>query len=265
MKQLFTWVILLALAITLSNCKDHVKTRRQAGLEFDSISIDTAITLTGDKNAPICALKLDLKMAKGSHADQINDSLLRSGLLVPDYLSLSNMKLTPKEAIDSFITCYFNDYREFYAPIYQKEANKAYGQQLFEVTTSVQGGKEGVTNYIANISIISGEQHTEYTLVKNIEEKSGRLLTLNDIFIKGHDKEIGETILKALANQEGMDTEELLGEGFFASGDAYPSKNFILDDDGITFIYISGEIANRLKGEIQVFVKYSKLHKWMKE
>lgn len=264
MKRQFTAIMFLILVTALTCCKDSNHTQHPSGIEFDSIAIDTVATLTSDMNAPQCILKLDIKIAKGEHARQINDSLIRSGILVPDYLSLTTMSLSPKEAVDSFVKRYINEYREFYTPIFQKETNKAYGQQFFEVTTKTQGGKEGITNYIANISIISGEQNTEYTLVKNIDERSGKILSLSDILDDGSESAVGAVILKQLGKQEDKSTDDLLQEGFFASRDAYPSHNFLLNENSITFIYISGEIANRLKGEIHVDVEYSDLKKWLK-
>ena len=58
--------------------------------------------------------------------------------------------------------------------------------------------------------------------------------------------------------------EELRAAGFFNGIDIYPTSNFLLGQNAITFVYVAGEIADREKGEIQVEVKYSKVKHLLK-
>ena len=53
--------------------------------------------------------------------------------------------------------------------------------------------------------------------------------------------------------------------GFFVNSTPYPTENFILKDNGITFVYVTGEIADRSKGEIQVEVKNSAIKPLFKQ
>lgn len=274
MRLQYVTIIFFCLAVAFWGCKESDGVWRPSAIEFEGITVDTVVSLTADAGAPECILKLEIKIAKGEHAQQINDTLLRSGILVPDYLSLDTMSLTPREAVDYFVKETLSDWRRFYTPIFKREGNKEYARQSFELTTSVQGGRDGVTNYIANICIVSGGQNSEYRLVRNIDEHSGNLLSLNDVFIDGSEEAVGEEILKHLMRREDSSNkneraptsiDELPHGGFFAGRAPYPSQNFLLGNDTITFIYGSGEIADRQKGEIHVDIHYGKLRKWLKE
>lgn len=253
-----TGIALIVVALAVTGCgRRAIDRNRPAGMAFDSIVVDTVAMLTADKNSPRCIIKLNVKTAKGEHAALINDSILRSGILTPDYLSLSTMKMTPKHAVDSFLTMYIKDYKRFYTQVYRQENNKEYAQLAYNLTTHVRGGKDGVTLYIAELDNAYGGQSTQYTIVKNIDERTGHLLRLSDVFVPGYEEALGEAILERLCEMTGKDKETLKEDRYFAAGHVYATENFLLEDHCITFVYVTGEIADREKGEIRIDVYYS--------
>lgn len=81
---------------------------------FDSIKMDSTVFLTEDTAGPRCHISLCLTYAKGKNAEYINDSIIRSGVLCPDYFSITPQKISVPEAADSFMTRYLNDYKVDY-------------------------------------------------------------------------------------------------------------------------------------------------------
>ena len=76
--------------VTVAGCKSNGnRTTGADGIAFDSIVIDSTFRLGGTPDAPACEVSLSLLYAKGEKADIINDTLLRSGIMIPEYFSLS--------------------------------------------------------------------------------------------------------------------------------------------------------------------------------
>ena len=249
-----------------TNCGNNNNQTKAYGIEFDSIVIDTVAKLTNDVNSPSCHISLHLHYAKGKLGEKINDTLMRSGVLSPDYLSLSNMKLSTKQAVDSFIKRYIEDYRDFYYAIYRDDKNTRQADLAYSLKTQIKEGGNGIVCYIADISNKMGTSEANYSIVKNILASNGHIVALDDILVPGAEKEINKIITEQLCNDTGCkDEEELNEKGYFVNIDVYPSRNFILDEDYIEFIYIEGEIADRNKGEIRVRIDYSDIKKLMKQ
>ena len=87
------------------------------------------------------------------------------------------------------------------------------------------------------------------------DSKTGEELTLDNIFVKGYENTLTTILLQAL--QEKLDVgsmEELRNIKMF------PSKNFILNDETITFIYNPHEIAPYDKGSMELTISLSSLN-----
>lgn len=235
------------------------------GMEFDSIVIDIVAALGKSENAPKCHLKLNIQYAKGNNAQRFNDTLLRSGILAPDYFSLSDEKLSVKAIVDSFACRYIADYLRDYGTLYRSDTDHAVSYNCdFIVNTSTHNGGDDILNYVARLYTFGGGAHgIRQTIVKNFDMKSGRMLSLADVFFD--DTVLKEKIIEQLIEKFDVDSFEQLREKFvFADGQVYAPDNFILTDDDITFIYCEDEIAPHEVGEIRVKFDRSDLKTYMR-
>jgi hypothetical protein len=232
---------------------------QEMGVVLDTLKVEKNAALVVDSaGSPQCHVSLELITFGNKEYSDINDSLLRSGILSPQYLSLTDIHMTPKAAVDSFIQRYVSDYREFFTGIFSDEGSNDAATIGYTLTTKIEEGKDSILNYKAFISNRQGAISTDYIYCLNIDLGSKRLLKLSDIFVPGSEKGLQEAIISRLMKQTGCKTPEGLREaGFFVNIEAYAPNNFILGDKVITFVYVAGEIADRSKGEIQVEVKYS--------
>ena len=265
MKRSAIWVIsLLIINIVAHSCQKR-SAIKELGIQFDTLHADTTAMLLDTVVSPKCNLSLDIITFKGERFASVNDSVLRSGVLPPDYLSLTSRHLTPREAVDSFIRKYIADYQSFYAGIFTDEQDTAALGMGLEVTTSVVDGWDNVVSYLSKIHQRQGTLDNQYTVVKNIDMRTGRLIKLEDIFVPGYKPGLNEAIINQLGRQatiKGID--RLRAAGFFVNSEVYATPNFILGPSSITFVYVEGEIADRDKGEIKVEVDYGKLKHLMK-
>ena len=248
-------------------CRSGNKSVRVGGFEIDSVVVDTTLALTQAEGAPACQLSLHLHFLKEKKAQAMNDTLLRAGILLPDYFSLSKEKLSVRELVDSFVGRYLEEYRTEYAPLYQadREHATAYNVQ-YSVRSHFEKNADDVLTNIADIYTYGGGAHgIKQTLALNIDTKKNQLIRLSDLFIDGSEPLLKDIIIQHIGKQhEAESLADLQAKGIFADGEVYLSENFILGKDDITFIYGEDEIAPHAVGEIRVKVDLDDLKKFLK-
>lgn len=233
-------------------------------ITFDSIKVDSTLSLSEDTAGPKCHVSLCLTYAKGKNADFINDSIIRSGILSPDYFSITSQKLSPEEAADSFVARYLTEYERDYGEMYR--ADKSHGAAYnceYIVKTNVLDDSEKYYTYIANVYSYGGGAHGSSVIVaRNIDIRTGKIVSLKDIFVPGYEQELNDLIIKALCKKyNAADINALRNRTIFMGIDVYAPDNFIIGDNDITFIYSPDEIASHAEGEIRATIKNSELEK----
>lgn len=99
----------------------------------------------------------------------------------------------------------------------------------------------------------------------NFEEKTGRLLSLADIFVDGYESQLKALLLDALKEKTGLTTNQALhNQGYLRSMEIYVPENFILSDTAITFVYNPDEIAPYSLGSIELTIGMPALEKLLK-
>ena len=223
----------------------------------DSIVADTTAAVIDKANAPQCKIHINFKYLRGAKVQVVTDSLLRSGLLVPDYLSLLPKKLSVHQALHHFMAQYVNDYqRDGQLILGEEPANDGLNWE-YSVATSMKRYREGIIAYIGKIHTNEGGRHAiDQTVVRNIREKDGRILSVNDLLVPGYAQTLLEKVVEALADQFDTDgLEGLQSKNIFQGIEPYLPDNFIWGDGAIMFIYQCDEIAPHDMGEIAVTVR----------
>lgn len=261
-------IVLLLTSAILSACGGgNGQTAKFSGMEFDSIVVDSTVALSHSKGSPTCHVSLSVQFAKGEKAELINDTLLRSGIFTPDYLSLGNEKLTVKQAVDSFMNRFVYDYLHDYGDLYRADTNHASSYNCsYIVKTRTCNGAKNILNYIATIQTYAGGAHEiKQTIARNFDVKTGQMLQLDDLFITGADSQLEDIIVAEMADDFDVnDLEGLQEKGVFVDGQVYVPDNFIYGDDDITFIYCEDEIAPHSIGEIRVKINIDDLKRLMR-
>lgn len=270
MRKTFILTAAFFLAVTFATSCGGNQGKADGGdsLKFDSVKIDSTLSLTSDTAGPRCHVSLSLTYAEGKNADLINDSIIRSGVLSPDYFSITTQKITPREAVDSFVTRYLSEYKQTYGEIYK--ADKGHGASYnceYLLKTYVMQENDKYYAYVANVYMYGGGAHgNSVTIVRNIDTATGKIVSLSDLFVPGYEQELNNLILKALCDKyEVADLKGLQDKTVFMGIDVYAPDNFIIGDGDITFIYSPDEIASHAEGEIRVTLKNSDMERLMKK
>lgn len=233
-------ILILFAAILLMGCGggDRVK---PLTTPFDSVVIDTTAAL---EHGDVCKIHLKFHIFKGKNAAVLNDSLLRMGILQPDYMALSYDRLVPQTALRNFVRRLIEEQEQAFRRIRSREPDtKPLLYELSCDTRVLAGADKGVV-YVARITTAdnSGEPLT-WTVVRNIAP-NGRWVKLEDIYNKEEMAELPHEIMKQLTDDLSLDDSTAVRKnGYFAGIEAYATDNFMLFDDSVRFVYVPGEIA----------------------
>ena len=246
-KKLFTIFAFSTIIIFfISSCGHKSSTPKKLDIPTAVVSVDTIARLS---DVIQCHVHVEFTYLKENKYAAVNDSLLRMGLLQPDYFSINNNKLTPRTAILFFVRQYIKDYMVIAQLVRQKEKDKS--QLIGELTikTELRAALDNYITALSHIAINNGNgELTKYTIVRNFNPKNGKLITLQEQFGKDYKEKLTKEIIKRIADRENLEKDDIAGlqaKGYFIGIDPYPTDNFILTDDSIMFIYTPGEISQK--------------------
>ena len=261
------FIVLAALIAASCGNKEEKTVTKAEGLDFDSITVDTIAALIQEEGSPSAHIHVSMMYAQGDKGTAFNQTIRKGGFLTPDYLGMLSDRLTMKQAVDSFIISYVNDYKRDYAPLFRGDREHRDSYNLtYDCRTYVQNHRGGIVCYIARSTMYGGGEHSvTSTIAKNIEVKTGKVITAADVFAEGFEQPLADLIVKKLCKLQDVKTlKELQEKGFFVDIEPYASDNFILGDGEITFIYVDSEIAPHEAGEIRVTLNDDELESVVK-
>ena len=236
----------------ISSCGHKSSAPKKLDIPTAVVSVDTIARLS---DVIQCHVHVDFTYLKENKYAAVNDSLLRMGLLQPDYFSINNNKLTPRTAILFFVRQYIKDYMVIAQLVHQREKDKSQLNGELTIKTELRAALDNYITALSHIAINNGNgELTKYTIVRNFDPKSGKLITLQEQFGKDYKEKLTKEIIERIADRENLEKDDIAGlqaKGYFIGIDPYPADNFILTDDSIVFIYTPGEISQK---EVRVVI-----------
>ena len=180
--------------------------------------------------------------------------------------------LSMQQAVDSFVSQYTHEYKQNLTPLYIEDKGDELKHRWYEYEYNIEtetkvGRDDAVVIYTITLDYYEGGAHgIEQLLVMNFDMQSGNQLTLQDIFVPGYEERLKEMLLNKLMDMTDSKTmEELKEKGFLYSMDMFPSENFMLEEDHITFVYNAYEIAPYTMGRTSLEMSYSELSEILKK
>ena len=255
-RSLINACVLGLCALSLWTCRE--KTERELPA-FRPLKIEKAIPLARGNSSPACNISLDI--------DEIADTTqasLKMNQAIAQWL-FGGWNGTLASTADSFCSAYGEQYRKELAVLYRADqqhgVNASWYEYKYQASTEYKSGLNGCLCFTIHISRYEGGAR-EYIEEKclNFDTRTGKRVTLEDVLTPA-----SQTLLPALLLEELMKAydcqkeEELHGKGILRLTDIYVPANYELGRDGITFVYIPGEIAAYETGTIRLFVPYARL------
>lgn len=254
MRKILTTAVAMATMMLATGCKDDGK---GGPLDFETVSAEKTVGITSQQGAPQCKVQLTIASAvesQGERAKAVNEAVAMR------LLDMESANL--RTAADSFANAYTESYRRNIAPLYREDSSdpekRAWYEYHYNVTSETSSGRRGVTVYRATVDYYEGGAHgVNQRIVMNFDNETGQLLTLADVFVVGHEQTLSKLLTdKLLEKTDTKDVDELRQKGYLYSMDMFPTENFVLDKDGITFIYNAYEIAPYEQGIIELNIDY---------
>lgn len=224
-------------------------------LDFETVKVERSVGITNENGAPQCAVSLQLEAAKSEPAERtkaVNETIAEQLLGIEG--------CTLQQAADSFANKYTADYRRNMAPLYREDrgdpAKRAWYEYHYNITSETKAGRSDVTVYTATVDYYEGGAHgITQRLLMNFDNQSGRLLTLDDVFVPGYRQTLCDLLLKALLKKtETENVDELRAKGYLYATDMFAPENFELGEDAVTFVYNHYEIAPYDAGIVELVI-----------
>jgi hypothetical protein len=258
----------IALILTMAAATACGNRQTTTTVTFEKAKASKQVQLSGEQEAPTCTVELNVDYATdGNNAETakaINDAI---------QLNLFNMKgLSMQQAVDSFANQYTHDYLRDLKPLYEQDTDDELKRAWYEYnysidTQTLEGWNGDVVVYLITQDYYEGGAHgISQQLTMNFDKLSGRQLQLKDVFVPGYEARLTELLLKKLMQHVDVSTmEELRDKGYLFSMDMFPTENFMLGEDHITFIYNVYEIAAYAMGSTELEVEYDEVKDLMKK
>ena len=242
------------------------------GLKWETIEVHKVYT--HPDLAPILkdsiadySFKADLKLTflsdstgtHGSLADSLNTFLKHRF-----FSAQLDSGLTPTEAIDKFVALRLDEHKEDI----ERAKEMGYTPELlgnFVSEISISDTIAYNTNDIISIltytdEYTGGAHGLETAQAITFDLANETLLTPSMLFKKNSEDQINDLILqKLMAQNDAVAPEELEEMGYFNYAEAKVTRNFLLDDKGITFIFNPYEIAAYFVGTVKITLTYAEI------
>lgn len=234
-------------------------------IKFETVTVERTVILSEEENAPTCSVHLKMEEATTANdhrGELINETVMKR--------LLDREEATMKLAAEAFADNYTDSYKKTMLPLYKQDRSDPSKRPWYEyhyvINCTTQKGSKGTLVYLAIIDYYEGGAHGINQLITlNFETKTGRQLTLTDIFAPGYEQPLKDILLKALKSKTGCTTlNALRDKGYLYSMDIFPSENFILGEETITFVYNPYEIAPYALGSTELVIPFSDIEKLLK-
>lgn len=243
-KSFILSTLLLLSFILLGSCGHKSKQPKALSLPTAKVVVDTTARLSDEMQ---CTIHVDFMYLKGEKYKVANDSLLKMGLLQPDYFSIRYDQLSPQKAIPEFVRRYAKEYLDIARQLRIKEKKAAQTKGALSIKTVLTAGEDNnviATSYIA-VNGGNGDE-TKYVIIRNFDPNTGKVITLKDRLGDDYEEKANKAIMEGLTDRYALEDDDMKGlqqKGLFQGIDLYPADNYEITDDSILFIYNPGEIS----------------------
>ena len=243
-------IYIIAAALLLCACGEREET-----ITFETVTAEKIAALSNDSIPPTCSvtIRLEQATANSGRPGEIVNSTVASRLFNRGDDGL-------QEAAQAFADDYTANYIKNLKLLYNQDKSDTtklvWYYYHYIINSRTQAGSKGTLVYLTDINYREGGAHAvNQQIIMNFEEKTGRLLSLNDIFVDGYEPQLKNLLLKALKEKTGLSTNQALhSQGYLRSTEIYVPENFILSDNTITFVYNPDEIAPYSLGSIELTI-----------
>lgn len=270
MKLIFIQISLFVIFFAAFSSCENKKTDVPNDIVYDSIAVSKIYHLDNDSTKPSCSVKI-----KFIFPVQYTDSAILHKIQKEFNYALledeSYEALTPANAVDKYISDYITNYQEAAKVQFPDWADSEETDDYFSfyktLGSKVLYDKGGIITYQTSSMDFKGGANSS-TFYKNVvfDLKTGEVITEKDIFIPDYKKLLNQMLSDKIIAQNNVETaEDLLEFGYWGIEDIASNNNFLIDENGLTYIFNQGEYSAPSLGAIKVPFTYNELYPILKD
>jgi hypothetical protein len=254
-------------------------------VQFDTLIVNKKHHLRNDSANPSCELNVQLVFPIESGKSDLKKL---QQLFIHETLGQIFENLTPYEAVDQYVENFIKNY-EADARIFDEEMielenhptlipqtkdeeheNELQSNIFYtyyeSLSNKIHFNQSNLLSFQVNQSNNKGEAAT-YSSFNNfvINLKTGSLVTENDIFVPGYDVALQQLFANSLMQQnEVKSISDLEDLGYFGIQEIMPNRNFLINNEGITYTFNKGEYSAYPLSAPEVFIPFNELKMLLK-
>jgi hypothetical protein len=279
---IIAWVSIIAISCNNDNKSTFTKENL---VQFDTLIVNKKHHLRNDSANPSCELNVQLVFPIESGKSDLKKL---QQLFIHETLGQIFENLTPYEAVDQYVENFIKNY-EADARIFDEEMielenhptlipqtkdeeheNELQSNIFYtyyeSLSNKIHFNQSNLLSFQVNQSNNKGEAAT-YSSFNNfvINLKTGSLVTENDIFVPGYDVALQQLFANSLMQQnEVKSISDLEDLGYFGIQEIMPNRNFLINNEGITYTFNKGEYSAYPLSAPEVFIPFNELKMLLK-
>lgn len=244
--------------------KKNVESESQS-LAFDTINADTTVHIFNDSTYPKCIVEISMEYVAKAPNEELQKSLDK--FVIQSTLGDKYGNLDIKSAVAEYMNEFIEDYKDIENYIEDNDSSElmsASNNYDNVVESKLVYKDQNLLSLCKSGYVYTGGAHGSSAQINSVYDlRKGKIVSLNDIFNEGSYPELGNMIVEQIKTDKGYtDISELYDEGFFSIDEIYPTENFFVNTDGITWVYVPYEIASYATGQTTVFLPWSKVSEY---
>ena len=231
-------------------------------LLFSTITTQQKFHIENRKDAPAASYKLNLVFAE--QGDEITKNWINNQF-VQLFFGERYKDKSPEQAelefTEAYRTAYLTDITEPYlqelSEVKSPDKVSFWYNYEFEMRANIESYQDKLVTLKTFTANYTGGAHGMYsTNYFNLDLEKQKVLYLKDILVNDYEASVKKLIISQL--QKDYQTTDLTDKMITVS-DIYPTENFLLHPQGITFCFTPYEIAAYAAGEIEVTLSFKQL------
>jgi hypothetical protein len=206
-------------------------------------------------------------------ADCPDTSLLKSlqSIFIAKYFGNSLSDETPQNALRMYKKQYIENYRQFEHDEDGNTPEYSFGHHVYDARSSysyyefshndIFFNHNDILSFVIHIENYTGGAHGSHRLTAcTIDLNTGRVLDENDIFCENYSDAIAAAIVQKIVEANKLSNpRELENVGYFDIREIVPNGNFLVNNEGITYIFNEYDIAPYFLGKTEVLLPYDEI------
>ncbi|MEI7723557.1 MAG: DUF3298 domain-containing protein [Bacteroidota bacterium] len=226
------------------------------------VYFETAVRkIAPDPKSPQASVKLSLLVPEitENHLPGI-DSLSR--ILIKSFSQPSGDQGN-QESAETMLAAVKKDFLDNYISsneaMYKEMPGESFGWELLKYIHIIYNDDFKLTFYLVNYEFTGGAHGLETQVFSSVDMKTGKQLTLNDLFKSGYESKLTILLTGKLHQMLKLPASGKLTESGYFVDEIKPNDNFYVKGQGIGFLYNHYEIAPYSFGATDIFLTREEL------